>query len=160
MSKSIILIIEDDRELNAALAEIVTTCNYEALQAYDGQMALDLLSQCKILPALVICDLKMPVMGGIEFIRQSILKNLDLNICLISGNDEKQEIVQGLQLGVIDYIEKPIGLKLLRDKLKLMVDIGKRSNQIKLRLMDNDVVNVSIRLNNLMKMKKGLVHEK
>lgn len=160
MKNSLILIIEDDTELNDVLSEMATSSNYDVLQAHNGQEAIALLTDAQKQPVLVLCDVKMPVMGGLEFVKQTILKDLDLNICLISGNNDKTEIVEGLRLGVIDYIDKPVSFKDLQARLKLMVDIGKRKDQIKNQLKDNNAAKISIRLNNLMKLKKGFIHEK
>ena len=149
MDKSLVMIIEDEVSINDALSEAVKMGNYDVVQAYDGKEALDLLIQKNIDPVLVLCDMNMPVMGGIEFIKQSLIKNMDLNICVITANDDKDSLVELLQLGVTDYISKPFKIEALIEKLKLMVDIGKRKNLIKQQLNENTAANKSIKFNNL-----------
>lgn len=149
------MIIEDEVSINDALSEAVKMGNYDVVQAYDGKEALDLLIQKNIDPVLVLCDMNMPVMGGIEFIKQSLIKNMDLNICVITANDDKDSLVELLQLGVTDYISKPFKIEALIEKLKLMVDIGKRKNLIKQQLNENTAANKSIKFNNLLKLKKN-----
>lgn len=151
--KSLILIIEDDADLSDTLSEVAKSCNYDVVQAGNGKDAIELFTDDNFRPVLVLCDLKMPVMGGLEFIRQAIVRNLDVSICLLSGNDERSDIIQGLQLGVIDYLSKPISLNILKEKLKLMVDIGKRAKKIRHYLKGNVDMNNSMKLNNLLKMK-------
>ncbi|MEK6628051.1 MAG: response regulator [Bdellovibrionota bacterium] len=155
MDKSLVMIIEDEVSINDALSEAVKMGNYDVVQAYDGKEALDLLIQKNIDPVLVLCDMNMPVMGGIEFIKQSLIKNMDLNICVITANDDKDSLVELLQLGVTDYISKPFKIEALIEKLKLMVDIGKRKNLIKQQLNENTAANKSIKFNNLLKLKKN-----
>ncbi len=155
MDKSLILIIEDDLHVNDVLAEMARVCNYDVVQAYNGKEALELLAVKNIKPVVVLCDLKMPVMDGIDFIKESIVKNLDLNICLITANNEHSCIVEALQLGVADYISKPFKIGALTEKLKLMVDIGKRKNVITSELYENSVVKNSIKINNLLKVKNS-----
>lgn len=153
LSKSLVMIIEDEVAINDVLSEAVKMCNYDVVQAYNGKEALDLLTQNKINPVLVLCDMQMPIMGGTDFIKQSLIKNLDLNICMITANEDKDGIVELLQLGVADYISKPFKIETLMEKLKLMVDIGKRKNLIKEQLNENTAANNSIKLNNLLKVK-------
>lgn len=105
----------------------------------------------KLEPVLVLCDVHMPVMGGLEFIRGSIVKNLDLNICMISGEGNMADLVAGMQMGVTDYIAKPIDEKSLIERLKMLVDIGKRKANIRNQLRGHDIVNKCIKLNNLVK---------
>ena len=103
--------------------------------------------------------LMMPVMNGIEFIRQSLLHNLDLNICLITGNNNTSFLIEALQLGAIDYIAKPFQLNLLLEKIEIMVDIGKREQRIRGRLEENMMVHNSLKMNNLLKLKNSQIKE-
>lgn len=155
VEKSLVLIIEDDVEINSALSEVAKICNYEVIQAYNGQEAIDLITEKNITPVLVLCDMFMPVMSGMEFVKQNLIKNLDLNICLITANNDTSGIVEALRLGVTDYISKPFKMDVLIEKLKLMVDIGKRKNLIREQLNSNTIVNNSIKLNNLLKVKNS-----
>lgn len=155
MDKSIILIIEDEIAINDAIAEVARACNYDVIQAYNGKQALDILAQSKLSPALVICDMAMPTMDGIEFVKQSLIKNLDLNVCMITANDDKDQIIEVLRLGVADYISKPFEVEPLMEKIKLMVDMGKRKRAIKEQIEENPAVAKSIKLNNLLKVKNS-----
>lgn len=155
MAKTMVLVIEDEGELNNILSEILTMHNYEVVRAFNGQEALDLIIETKIKPALVLCDINMPVMGGIEFIKQSIVHNFDLNICLVTGNNESSFVIEALQLGAIDYITKPFKLNILLEKIELMVDIGKRKLHISEQLGENMVVHNSLKMNSLLKVKNS-----
>lgn len=150
-----VLVIEDENELNNMLSEVLAMHNYEVVRAFNGQQAIDLLVQTKIKPALVLCDINMPVMGGMEFIKQSLLHNLDLNVCLITGNNETSLVIEALQLGAVDYISKPFKLNLLLEKIELMVDIGRRKLSIKDQLDENLMVHNSLKMNNLLKIKNS-----
>ncbi len=155
MDKVMVLVIEDESELNDILSEVLVMHNYEVVRAFNGQQAIEMVVQNKLKPALVLCDINMPVMNGMEFIRQSLLHNLDLNICLVTGNNETSFLLEALQLGAIDYIAKPFKLDLLLEKIELMVDIGRRKQNIHGQMGENVVVHNSLKLNNLLKIKNS-----
>lgn len=158
MSKSLVLIIEDDADFRQVLTDAVAV-NYDVIQACNGFEAIELLKAGELQPALVLCDIRMPVMGGIEFIKQTVVKNLDLSVCLITGSDDKADLMVALRIGVLDFIEKPVSLETLKQKISLLVEIGKRKIQIKHNLKNNTAVNNSIKLNNLLKIRNGLIYE-
>ena len=155
MDKILVLVIEDESELNNILSEVLIMHNYEVVRAYNGQQAIDLIVKNNIKPALVLCDMNMPVMNGMDFIKQSLLHNLDLNICLVTGNSETSFVIEALQLGAIDYISKPFKLNILLEKIELMVDIGKRKLNIRSQLDDNMMVHNSMKMNNLLRIKNS-----
>jgi|GEM_PF-4194029 len=61
MDKSLVMIIEDEEAINEALLEVAKMSNYEVVQAYNGKEAIELLTNKKMSPALVLCDMGMPV---------------------------------------------------------------------------------------------------
>lgn len=155
MSKSLILIIEDDVEINDMLTEVAKMHDYSVIQARDGREAIDLISQNNIIPELVLCDINMPMMNGIEFIKHTIIQNMDLNICLMTGSNDSADIVEALQLGAVDYISKPFKIDVLIEKIELLVDIGRRKKLIKEQLLGNPFINNSLKMNNLLKIKNS-----
>lgn len=155
MNKSLILIIEDDAEINDVLTEVARMHNYHVVQATNGKEAIDLIIQNDIKPELILCDINMPLMSGLEFIKHTIIKDMDLNICLMTGNNDSADIVEALQLGAVDYICKPFKIDVLFDKIELLVDIGRRKKLIKEQLHGNPVINNSLKMNNLLKIKNS-----
>lgn len=153
MEKSLVLIIEDDADIIEILTEIVKGCNCEVMHAFNGKEALELIERNKLKPALVLCDLQMPIMDGVSFVKQNIVKNLDLNICVVTANNDNAGIVDVLRLGVTDYISKPFNSDELTEKIWLMVAIGERKNSFKKQI--NDSLNSSIKMNNLLKLKNS-----
>lgn len=126
MDKSVVLIIEDDSEVMEVLVEIVTNCNFEVAQATNGKEAYELVVNKKLKPALVLCDLHMPVMDGNAFIKKNNSSKLGLNICVITANNDASGIMDILSLGVIDYISKPFDVFELEEKIKIMVKFGEK----------------------------------
>lgn len=106
MSAQKILIVEDDPDINALLAKIVTKAGYEAEQAFSGTEAQLRLE--KSAPDLILLDLMIPGLSGealISFVRQNLL--LDMPIIVISAKVQLTSKVDALAAGADDYITKP-----------------------------------------------------
>lgn len=100
-----ILIVEDDRDLNQFVQEVITDNGFSVQVAYDGTSALDLIHRTQ--PALVVLDLNLPDING-ESICQEIKKNYpEIYVIILTAKHTTAEIVHGLNLGADDYITKP-----------------------------------------------------
>ena len=128
--KHYILIVEDETELNNLLTELSLSLGYEVQQCYNGREALDFLLGTESMPVLVMCDITMPQMSGLEFIKYQLAKNLNLNICVLTSDLSNECLVQSLQLGVTDYILKPFNMGDLCDKIARLAEFGKRRLEV------------------------------
>lgn len=146
-----VLIIEDDVEVNSVLADIVVSLGLEAHRCFNGRQALDMLIEKNVKPVLVICDINMPEMNGIEFVKYQLAKNLCLNICMLTADTSSDAILQCLKLGVTDYITKPFNVMELSDKISTLIEIGK--SKMKLREMNakNSEVNQAEQTENMLR---------
>ena len=105
-----ILIVEDDADLREALSEILHDEGYEVALAEHGLEALDLLRGDFRRPALILLDLTMPVMNGLQF-RAEQRRDSDLSdipVLVLSAGDHLPEQME--PLGVQEYVRKPIEL--------------------------------------------------
>jgi len=104
-----VLLIEDDGTLRTTLASALEAEGFLALQASDGAEGLDKTTQDK--PDLVVLDLVLPSMGGLEICRRLREKGNAVPIIMLTGR-KKEEIdtVLGLELGADDYMLKPVGV--------------------------------------------------
>src|SRR5699024_4910029 len=120
MSK--ILIIEDEaairRVLNNILSEEFPT--YQIFDAEDGIKGLELLQKEKI--DLVLCDIKMPKMDGIEVLEKAKKFSPDSHFVMISGHGDLETAVQTMRLGAFDYIAKPPDLNRLLQTVRIALD--------------------------------------
>jgi CheY-like chemotaxis protein len=103
-----VLIVEDEQALNNAYQIILRTAGYNVRVAYNGQEALD--SAAEIEPALILLDLRMPRMDGIEFLRNYELKqnHPDVRVVVFSNYDMQKEIDDAYKLGADRYILKAL----------------------------------------------------
>ena len=118
-----ILVVEDDKDLNKAYCMILRHEGHEVMAAFDGQDALKKLD--KFTPDLILLDLLMPVMGGLEFLRSwSSLDRLKTKVLIFTNMENSPEINEAYRLGASRCIIKswtaPHNLaKVVSDSLKL-----------------------------------------
>jgi two-component system phosphate regulon response regulator PhoB len=118
MSKTKVLIIEDDRPLAEVLAYNLTAAAYEVIVARDGQ---DGLTQARTkLPDVIILDLMLPVLDGLEVCRR--LRASDLTeavpIVMLTAKSEESDELVGFAMGADDYVTKPFSVKVLLERIK------------------------------------------
>jgi two-component system response regulator VicR len=94
-----ILVVEDDHDLNNAYCLILKHEGHEVVSAFDGQEALDKLKDFE--PDLVLLDLLMPVMGGLEFLKKwdSIGKKSDIKVLIFTNMENSPEVSEAYKLG-------------------------------------------------------------
>ena len=115
-----ILIADDDniirRGLKAIIEKNLTEDFFIVGEVSNGRAALDIASKEKI--DLLITDIKMPVMDGIELIKEMSKLNISTKIMVLSGFDEYKYVRESLKNGAIDYLLKPINKDAFVDLLK------------------------------------------
>lgn len=101
-----ILIVEDERNLNEAYQMILAHEGHTIHAAYDGTEALEITE--KIEPDLILLDLRMPKMGGVEFLKKYDLKkdHPNVKVVIFSNLDTQKEIDQAYTLGAHKYMLK------------------------------------------------------
>lgn len=101
---ALILVVDDEREIVRALQHSLSSHGYRVLTADNGSDALTVIFQQR--PDLVVLDLMMPRMSGLEVCRQ-VRATSDLPIIVLSVKDAEHEKVEALDLGADDYVAKP-----------------------------------------------------
>jgi len=110
-----VLVVEDEAALREALAYNLTRQGYEVKTANDGRAALD--SARKNHPDLIILDLMLPVLDGIEVCR-ILRQEMSVPILMLTARDDELDRVVGLEIGADDYITKPFGMRELMARVK------------------------------------------
>ncbi len=116
-----VLVIDDAKFSRFMLAKILKSLNFEIIEAEDGKQGLDIISNEK--PDLILTDLLMPVMNGIELLTE--LKELGSNIPVVVVSSNIQESVQleCQELGAIDFLSKPPNSQKLIDIVKRVFNL-------------------------------------
>ncbi len=115
-----ILVVEDDRSLADVLTYNLRQTGYEVLVAHDGQ---DALNQAQLkLPDLVVLDLMLPVVDGIEVCRRLRADPTTQNILILmlTAKAEESDQLIGFSLGADDYVTKPFSVKVLMQRIKAL----------------------------------------
>lgn len=105
MKKTHILVMEDDQAISAALDMILTEAGYDVDVAETGEAALELFEQKQF--DLIIADLKLPGINGMEVIRQVKEKKPEMEVIVITGVGTQPIAEEALELGAHDFLPKP-----------------------------------------------------
>ena len=115
-----ILIIDDEKAIRKTLSEILSYEGYKIDEAVDGEEGLKKFSEKTY--DVVLCDIKMPKLDGIEFLERSKDINADVPIIMISGHGNIETAVEAVKKGAYDYISKPPDLNRLLITLRNALD--------------------------------------
>src|SRR5579862_4970150 len=116
MSHEKILIVEDEENERTGLAELVSSWGYRAETACDGVDGLEKAAQWN--PAIVVTDLKMPRMNGIDLLGRLAEQSQEMAVILVTAQGTIDSAVQAMRMGAYDYITKPIDTNRLRTMLQ------------------------------------------
>jgi two-component system nitrogen regulation response regulator NtrX len=103
-----ILIIDDEKSIRGTLKEILEYEKYQVDEAEDGMKGLALMEKKRY--DIVLCDIKMPKMDGMEVLSKIREKGMDSPVVMISGHGNVETAVESLKNGAFDFIEKPLDL--------------------------------------------------
>jgi CheY-like chemotaxis protein len=94
-----ILVVEDDKDLNAAYSVILQKSGYVVRTAFDGKAALEVLKEFE--PDLILLDLLMPIMGGLEFLQNYELtdKHPEVKVLIFTNMENSPEVTEAYKLG-------------------------------------------------------------
>jgi two-component system, NtrC family, nitrogen regulation response regulator NtrX len=115
-----ILIIDDEKAIRKTLSEILSYEGYKIDEAGDGEEGFRKFKEKEY--DVILCDIKMPKMDGIEFLEKAKEANPDLPIIMISGHGTIETAVEAVKKGAYDYISKPPDLNRLLITIRNAMD--------------------------------------
>ncbi len=114
-----ILIVEDEKKISRFLELELRHEEYEVLKAYDGRTGLELaLNEA---PDLIILDLMLPGMSGIEVCRRLRQAKESVPIIMLTAKDDVSDKVMGLDMGADDYMTKPFAIEELLARIRVAI---------------------------------------
>ena len=115
-----VLIVEDDSGTREGLAELVTTWGFQTEEAADGEEALRKVTSFR--PAIIVSDMVMPRVGGMELLRALKDQLSDLTLILLTAQGTVETAVEAIKEGAYDYLSKPVDPQRLQILLKKAVE--------------------------------------
>jgi len=115
-----ILVIDDEKSIRTTLQEILQYENHEVDLASGGPEGLEMFAQKKY--DIVLCDIKMPDMDGLEVLGKIFEKDTDTQVIMISGHGNVENAVQAIKHGAYDFIQKPLDLNRLLITIRNAMD--------------------------------------
>jgi two-component system response regulator MprA len=113
------LVVDDDPELRAALTRALRLDGYDVTAVSNGLKALEAMPEVE--PDVLVLDLMMPYVGGLEVCRRLRAKGDRTPILVLTARDEVGDRVAGLDAGADDYLVKPFALEELRARLRALL---------------------------------------
>ncbi|MCO4770835.1 MAG: sigma-54-dependent Fis family transcriptional regulator [Deltaproteobacteria bacterium] len=101
-----VLVVDDEPGLREFMAEVLRDAGHHVEEAQDGQRALDLLRESAY--HLVLTDLKMPRLGGLELLRAARAEQPELLFIVLTAHGTVQTAVEAMRAGAFDYLKKPL----------------------------------------------------
>lgn len=101
-----LLLIDDDEGVRRNISTFLSDSGFSIIEAKNGADGVTLFESEK--PDLILCDLRMPDVDGLDVIRRVAAENQNTPVIVISGYGEMSDVVQALRLGAADYLMKPI----------------------------------------------------
>ena len=118
MSK--ILIIDDERPIRSTLREILEFEKFKVDDAEDGKTGFELIKKNKY--DIILCDIKMPKMDGMEVLEESMKIGIETPFVMISGHGNVETAVEAIKKGAYDFIQKPLDLNRILVTLRNALD--------------------------------------
>jgi len=106
-----VLLVDDEREFVQTLSERLLMREVGSAVAYDGRSALELVNEDE--PDVMILDLKMPGIDGIEVLRRVKATNPDVEVIILTGHGSEADRKVCMELGAYAYLQKPVDIKVL-----------------------------------------------
>jgi DNA-binding NtrC family response regulator len=124
-----ILVIDDEKSIRNTLKDVLEYEKYEVLLAEDGASGIEMFSQDAF--DVVLCDIKMAKMDGIEVLQKLLEISTDVPVIMISGHGNIDTAVDSIKKGAFDFLEKPLDLNRLLITIRNALERGSLISQTK-----------------------------
>ncbi len=124
------LLIVDDNQQFRLYIKIAFAKEYQVLEAENGQIGIDM--ALKELPDVILCDVMMPLKNGYDCCRElkGNLRTCHIPIIFLTARSMEEDIMNGMEMGADDYLQKPINMDLLRVKVAAIIRNREQLKQI------------------------------
>lgn len=128
MGNALVLVIDDQPGIRRLLAEVLQEDGYDVAVAANGQEALQKVKE--ITPALILMDMKMPGMDGLETFRELRKIGKAERVIMMTAYGELELVKEAINLGAYKYITKPFDINVIKATVKEVLQFKKQEVQI------------------------------
>lgn len=118
-----VLVVDDESEVRQLMEHFLTQLGYDVCIAENGQLALAALDTFKA--DVVLLDMHMPVMDGLETLKRLAVRSPSLPVIMVTVNDDMETTARLLQLGAADYVPKPFNLEYLEQAINIQLSVAR-----------------------------------
>ena len=118
-ARPIVLLVDDDAAIRRSVGAGLELEGFRVVRASGGRAALAAVES--VSPAVILLDLAMPDLDGLEVLRKLRADGDDVPVCVLSARDEVDDRVRGLQAGADDYVVKPFALEEVSARLQALL---------------------------------------
>ena len=139
-----ILVVDDERAIRNSLKEILSDEGYDVDTAEDGAIAIQMVEKEKY--NIIFCDIKMPVMDGMEVLDKLNFMGVEAAVVMISGHGDIETAVECIKKGAFDFIQKPLDLNRILITIKNATDkvtLVKETKILKKKVYGADMIGTS-----------------
>ena len=115
----VVLLVDDDQAIRRTVAAGLELEGFDVVAASGGRAALE--AAVRVQPAVILLDLGMPDLDGLEVVRRLRASGDQVPVCILSARDEVEDRVRGLQAGADDYVVKPFALEEVAARLHALL---------------------------------------
>jgi len=115
-----VLLVDDEKEFVSTLAERLRLRGIQADETGSGEEALRLIAQAA--PQVLVLDVMMPGMGGLEVLQRVKSTHPNIEVILLTGIGSTKEGMEGMRLGAFDFLMKPLQIEELIEKIKAAIE--------------------------------------
>ena len=148
MKKCPLLLIDDDEQSCSTLGLLLTKADYQVTTASSGEEGMELLVRTPF--DIVITDLRLPGIDGLEILKRVKEHNAEINVILITGNSSAESAVTAMKYGAFDYVTKPLNVEKLKvilakaqEKLQLVAENRFLRQQLRGRYAFDNIIGTS-----------------
>ena len=116
---ALVLLVDDDAAIRRSVSAGLELEGFRVVCASGGRAALEAVD--RVSPALVLLDLTMPDMDGLDVLRELRGNGAEVPVCVLSARDEVSDRVRGLEVGADDYIVKPFAIEEVAARLNALL---------------------------------------
>jgi DNA-binding response OmpR family regulator len=118
-ARPVVLLVDDDAAIRRAVGAGLELEGFRVVRASGGRAALAAIES--VAPAVILLDLSMPDLDGLEVLRRLRAGGDDVPVCVLSARDDVDDRVRGLQAGADDYVVKPFALEEVTARLQALL---------------------------------------